>query len=159
MHLFQEVKSKPVSPFLKSERCKWHNFKIEIKKWDLEFPRNRKHSKGRPSIFMCYCVFFLFALFPPDKRSNSVISFLLSSLGKPWCSIIDEFLEKFQTAFDPPPRAFFGKNVAIFCYKNFWNGNDPPKLASQMLKILQRNFLDRKWPPPLPFGTFPKIHR
>jgi len=39
----------------------------------------------------------------------------------------------------PPPRAFFGKNVAIFCYEIFWNGNDPPKLASQMLKILQRN--------------------
>ena len=35
--------------------------------------------------------------------------------GKPWCSIIDEFLEKFQTAFDPPPPPpFFGKNVAIF---------------------------------------------
>ena len=36
------------------------------------------------------------------------------ALGTPGRSIIDEFLEKFQTAFDPPPRAFFGKNVAIF---------------------------------------------
>ena len=44
----------------------------------------------------------------------------------------------------PPPRPFFGKNVAIFFYENFWNGNDPPKLAFLMLKILQRNFLDRK---------------
>ena len=56
----------------------------------------------------------------------------------------------------PPPRAFFGKNVAIFCYENFWNGKDPPKLASQMLKILQRNFLDRKWPPP-PLELFQKF--
>ena len=37
-----------------------------------------------------------------------------------------------------------GKNVAIFFYEIFWNGNDPPKLAFLILKILQRNFLDRK---------------
>ena len=43
----------------------------------------------------------------------------------------------------PPLPPFFGKNVAIFFYEIFWNGNDPPKLASLMLKILQRNFLDR----------------
>ena len=41
-----------------------------------------------------------------------------------------------------PP--FFGKNVAIFFYENFWIGNDPPKLASLMLEILQQIFLDRK---------------
>ena len=87
------------------------------------------------------------------KNAQMIIFNKSMGLGKPWCSIIDEFLEKFQTAFGPPPRAFFGKNVAIFCYKNFWNGNDPPKLASQMLKILQRNFLDRKWPPPSLIGV------
>ena len=57
----------------------------------------------------------------------------------------------------PPLPPFFGKNVAIFCYEIFWNGNDPPKLASQMLKILQRNFLDRKWPPLPPLELFQKF--
>ena len=80
----------------------------------------------------------------------------MSTLGKPVPTIIDEFLEKFQTAFDPPPQAFFGKNVAIFCYEIFWNGNDPPKLASQMLKILQRNFLDQKRTPTPPLWKFSK---
>ena len=86
------------------------------------------------------------ANYPQQIKSKKIgqIDKMEDLLGTPGRSIIDEFLEKFQTAFDPPPRAFFGKNVAIFCYKIFWNGNDPPKLASQMLKILQRNFLDRK---------------
>ena len=74
-------------------------------------------------------------------------------LGTPVCTNIDEFLEKFQTALP----LFFGKNVAIFFYKIFWNGNDPPKLASLMLKILQQNFLDRKWPPLPPLELFQKF--
>ena len=77
-------------------------------------------------------------------------------LGKPVCTNIDEVLEKFQTAFDLPPLPFFGKNVAIFFYEIFWNGNETPKLASLMLKILQRTFLDRKRPP-LPLELFQKF--
>ena len=38
-------------------------------------------------------------------------------LGKPVRSIIDEFLEKFQTAFDPPPP-FFGKNECCDFFQN-----------------------------------------
>ena len=73
-----------------------------------------------------------------------------SSLGKDGPTKTDEFLEKFQTAFDPPPL-IFGKTCCAFfpeymteeafimakiCNINFWIGNDPPP----------------------PFGTFPKIH-
>ena len=82
--------------------------------------------------------------FSLEHRATIISYLLITSLGKPVCTNIDEFLEKFQTAFDPPLPPFFGKNVAIFFYENFWIGNDPPKLASLMLKILQRNFLDRK---------------
>ena len=42
----------------------------------------------------------------------------------------------------PPPP--FWEKCCDFFYKIFWNGNDPPKLASLMLKIWQQNFLDRK---------------
>ena len=42
----------------------------------------------------------------------------------------------------------------------FWrfSGKSWPKLAFLKQKKTQRNFLDRKWPPP-PFGNFPEIHR
>ena len=36
------------------------------------------------------------------------------SLGTPVRSIIDEFLEKFQTAFDPPPALFWEKCCDFF---------------------------------------------
>ena len=98
-------------------------------------------------------------------------------LGTPVRSIIDEFLEKFQTAFDPPPP-FFGKNVAIFSkvmttstefatkffgsemtpplFQSF-SGNSWPKVQFLMQKKLQRNFLDRKWPPLPPLELFQKF--
>ena len=58
----------------------------------------------------------------------------------------DDFLEKFQTAFDPPPH--FRKIILRFFSgihdrRTVYNG-----------KNLQYKFLDWK----LPFGIFPKIH-
>ena len=44
----------------------------------------------------------------------------------------------------PPPGPFLGKMLRFFATKFFGTEMTPPKLASQMLKILQRNFLDRK---------------
>ena len=62
----------------------------------------------------------------------------------------DEFSEKFQTAFDPPP-SFSENHIAIFS-----EIHDRSIVYSG--KNLQYKFLDWKWPPPPPFGTFPKIH-
>ena len=60
--------------------------------------------------------------------------------GKPTSSKTDEFSEKFQTAFDPPPL-IFGKSYCKFfpkfmtevssimakiCNIKFWIENDPP---------------------------------
>ena len=39
---------------------------------------------------------------------------LFTTLGKDGCAKSDYFLEKFQTAFDPPP--IFGKLYCKFCY-------------------------------------------
>ena len=64
--------------------------------------------------------------------------------GSPSLPLSMNFWKSSKRPLTPPLPPFFGKNVAIFCYEIFWNGNDPPKLASLMLKILQRNFLDRK---------------
>ena len=48
-------------------------------------------------------------------------------LGKPVCTIIDEFLNKFQTAFDPPPLSpFFGKMLRFFSTKIFGTEMTPP---------------------------------
>ena len=58
----------------------------------------------------------------------------------PVVSKMDEFVENFQTAFNPPPRPFFGKYVAIFL-----EIYDKPVASAQNLK--QWNFLDRKWLP------------
>ena len=94
-----------------------------------------------------------------------------SFLGKPIFPKSDEFPENFRTALDPlPPAPFSEKNVAIFFQTGpnrtkfatkffrsemtppfFWrfSGKSWPKLAFLKQKKTQRNFLDRKWPPPL----------
>ena len=50
----------------------------------------------------------------------------LPILGTPVCTIIDEFLEKFQTAFDPPPSPFLGKMLRFFSTKIFGTEMTPP---------------------------------
>ena len=45
--------------------------------------------------------------------------FLIQILGKPVPTIIDEFLEKFQTAFDPPPPPLFWEKCCDFLQRNF----------------------------------------
>ena len=80
-----------------------------------------------------------------DRFVFLAFSFRVYDLGTPVCTIIDELLEKFQTAFDPLP--FFGKNVAIFSkihddqhwiYNEiFWIGNDPPPISK---------FSGKSWP-------------
>ena len=63
--------------------------------------------------------------------------------GKPVQTKMDEFLENFRTAFDPPsPPLFREKNVANFsrnsfkrtkiCNKIFQIGNDPPNLMQDI---------------------------
>ena len=58
-------------------------------------------------------------------------------LGKGGISKSDEFLEKFQTAFDPPPPSFSENHVALFSgihdRRSVYNG-----------KNLQHKFLDWK---------------
>ena len=60
---------------------------------------------------------------------------------------LDVFLENSQTAFDPPPLPIFGNYIALFFAKVC-------KYALTCVN-LQWNFLDWRWPPPLPpFWTF-----
>ena len=121
---------------------------------------------------------------PPAPGIKSNLTKLLDqTLGTPVWTNIDEFLEKFQTAFDPPPppRPFLGKMLRFFpkfmttstefATKFFRREMIPPppifkffrkfmtKSAVSNAKRMQRNFLDQKRPPPIPFGNFPKIHQ
>ena len=90
----------------------------------------------------------LITFVPPTKPPPSY--HLLLILGRAWTFWhlgtdgpikTDEFSEKFQTAFVPPPRLIFGKSycgffqeymteelfiMAKICNINFWIGNDPP---------------------------------
>ena len=66
-------------------------------------------------------------------------------LGTPVRSIIDEFLEKFQTAFEPPTPPFFGKNVAIFS-----------KVMTTSTEFATKFFGSEMTPPY--FKVFPEIH-
>ena len=68
----------------------------------------------------------------------------------PDTSKTDEFSEKFQTAFNPP--SFSESHVAIFL-RNSW-----PKYRLQWQKSAIYFFGLKMTHPPLPFGTFPKIH-
>ena len=54
-----------------------------------------------------------FSLIPPLKVPSTK---KLARLGKDDISKTDEFLEKFQTAFDPPP-SFSENHVALFATK------------------------------------------
>ena len=74
----------------------------------------------------------------------------VTHLGKLSPSKTDEFSEKFQTAFDPPPL-IFGKLCCTF-FPKFMT-----EVSSIMAKICNINFWIENDPPPL-FGTFPKIH-
>ena len=49
-----------------------------------------------------------------------------SGLGTPVCTNIDEFLEKFQTAFDPPSPPFLEKMLRFFPAKFFETEMTPP---------------------------------
>ena len=40
----------------------------------------------------------------------------------------------------PPCPLFFGKNVAIFFYENFWNGNEPPQIVVSNAKNFAPKF-------------------
>ena len=48
-------------------------------------------------------------------------------LGKPVVSEMDEFLENFRTAFEPPPAPFSGKMLRLFSTKFFRSEMTPPK--------------------------------
>ena len=74
-----------------------------------------------------------------------------SRLGKPTPSKTDDFLEKFQAAFDPSPL-IFGK-LCCNCFPKFMT-----KVLSIMAKICKINFWIENAPPLPPFGTFQKIH-
>ena len=95
----------------------------------------------------------------------------LDKLGTPGRSNIDEFLEKFQTAFGPPPPALFWEKCCDFfqnfddqhwiCNEIFWIGNDPPPISkffrkfmtksavSNAKKIATKFFGSEMTPPPL----------
>ena len=88
---------------------------------------------------------FIFHQAPSCFRDN------IQYLGKPTPSKTDEFSEKFQTAFDPPPL-IFGKLCCNFFLKFM------TKVSSIMAKICNINFWIENDPSPPPFGTFPKIH-
>ena len=70
-------------------------------------------------------------------------------LGKPVPTIIDEFLEKFQTAFDPPPPPLFWEKCCDFfqnyddqhwiCNEIFWIGNDPPPISKFFRKFMTKS--------------------
>ena len=82
----------------------------------------------------------------------------------PVVSKMNEFLENFQTAFDPPPPSLFGKNVAIFqkimttsTISKFFRKFKTKSAVSNAKKTCNSFFLDRKRSPPSPLGNFPKI--
>ena len=51
----------------------------------------------------------------------------LYELGTPVCTIINDFLEKFLTAFDPPPPSpFLGKMLRFFSTEIFGTEMTPP---------------------------------
>ena len=54
---------------------------------------------------------------PPISQVSLTYLIFLSALGEPHVSKSDEFLEKFQTAFDPLPPLIFGKLYCGFCDK------------------------------------------
>ena len=85
----------------------------------------------------------------------------ISVLGKDGVSKTDEFLEKFQTAFDHPPHfrkimlRFFPEYMteeafimAKICNINFWIGNDPPPPFWNFSK--NSSVLEM---PPFPYGA------
>ena len=80
-------------------------------------------------------------------------------LGTPVCTNIDEFLEKFQTAFDPPPSPPFLGKCCDFFLRNFLERKWPPQIGVSNAKNFATNFFGSEMTPPPPFGTFPKIHR
>ena len=80
------------------------------------------------------------------------------TLGTPVRSIIDEFLEKFQTAFDPPPPLFWEK-CCDFLLRKFLERKRPPQIGVSNAKNFATKFFGSEMTPPPPFGTFPKIHR
>ena len=78
------------------------------------------------------------------------------SLGMPDNPKTDKFSEKFQTAFappPPPPPPHFRKIILQFFSPKFMT-----EVSSTMAKICNIFFWIENDPPPLPFGTFPKIH-
>ena len=77
-------------------------------------------------------LFHVFNVFITIFQTQKLFGFAMPTQGKADFSKMDEFLENFRTAFAPPPRPFFGKNVAIF-----------QKFMTTRLN-LQRNFSDRK---------------
>ena len=81
----------------------------------------------------------IYILFILQKYCKTLVN---NHLGTDGPTKTDEFSEKFQTAFDPPPS--FSENhitifpefmtevpfrMAKFCNINFWIGNDPPPLG------------------------------
>ena len=85
---------------------------------------------------------------------------MVSCLGTGDATKTDEFLEKFQTAFDPPPSSFSENYVADFLKHTL---KIPPlyhfyakKTLFKSPKFATKIFGLEMTPPP--FGTFPKIH-
>ena len=59
------------------------------------------------------CMNFLLVL------NKSCLLMVFCQLGTPVCTNIDEFLEKFQTAFDPPLPPLFWEKCRDFFLRNF----------------------------------------
>ena len=73
----------------------------------------------------------------------------LNAWGTGQATKTDEFSEKIQKGFDPPPH--LGKKTLSHFFPN-----KPCLKPCAIVQNLRYKFLDWKWPPP--FGTFPNIH-
>ena len=79
-----------------------------------------------------------------------------SRLGTPVCTNIDEFLEKFQTAFDPPPPPLFWEKCCDFFLRKFLERKWPPQIGVSNAKNFATKFFGSEITPPPPFWNFSK---
>ena len=137
------------SPFVDLFSCIWQP--VVNQKWivKVEFKINVVIAKHRPinSEILVVIECDLSCPMPSTSAMSSLQGvgtwYICPLIGTGGCTKTDAFLEKFQTAFDPPPS--FSKNHnAIF----------PQNSLKPCIKVhnLQYKSLDWKWPTP-PFGT------
>ena len=110
-----------------------------------------------------FCIIFVQSI-STDTRVTKPSHHTFDTLGTFPIPNLDVFLEKVQTAFDPPPPRFWILHCAFFA--TICIGDDPPPLPPlfghfspkfttkkyrfRIRKNLQWNFLDQKWPLPPP---------